>query len=89
MSDKAAQKENPELSGQKFLTKKVLSERMQSYGFAHYPYPVKCRALGLRQCHSPSHPPPQAWLLDKKEMLLDRIQERPRGGTRHAMDDVL
>ena len=59
MSDKAAQKENPELSGQKFLTKKVLSERMQSYGFAHYPYPVKCRALGLRQCHSGLTPRPK------------------------------
>jgi len=35
MGDEATQRENPELSGQSFLTKIVLSERILSYGFVH------------------------------------------------------
>jgi hypothetical protein len=89
MRDEVAQKTNPELSGQRFLTKKVLSEHMQSYGLAHYPSPVKCRALGLRQCHSGLTPHASSMAPGQEGDFTDRVWRGHVVVTRRAMDDVL
>jgi hypothetical protein len=62
---------------------------MQSYGFAHYPYPVKRKALGLRQYHSGLTPHAPSMATGQEGDFTDCMRRGHVVVTRRAMDDVL